>query len=73
MPMRNWWWYSETARAWSVGWDFAGRSRTWFPVYLSCLVTPQVRPGDVVSVYLANAKSPVYIDHLETRWLTAVN
>jgi hypothetical protein len=51
--------------------DFADRAETWFPVYLSCFVPSQARKGDMLSVYLANRKSPVYMRDLEMRWITA--
>lgn len=33
----------------------------------------EVRQDDVVSVYVWNDKSRVYVDDLEMRWLTPVN
>jgi hypothetical protein len=51
--------------------DFADRAETWFPVYLSCFVPSQAREGDMLSVYLANRTSPVYLRDLEMRWITA--
>ena len=58
-------WQSMTVR------DGAPKARTWFPVRLTAFVPPDVRPGDRVSVYLGNRQSPVYIDDLEMRWMTA--
>jgi hypothetical protein len=50
--------------------DFATHAQAWFPLYLSCFIPPQARKGDIVSVYLANPGSPVYIDQLQMRWIT---
>jgi hypothetical protein len=52
--------------------DFGRQARTWFPVYLSCFVPAQAQQGDLMSVYLTNDKSLVFIDDLQMRWLTAV-
>lgn len=52
--------------------DFGRQAGTWFPVYLSCFVPAQAQQGDLMSVYLTNDKSLVYIDDLQMRWLTAV-
>ena len=52
--------------------DGAVRARAWFPLYFTVAVPPEVRQGDVVSVYLSNENSLVYIDDLELRWITAV-
>jgi len=52
--------------------DGAVRARAWFPLYFTVAVPPEVRQGDVVSVYLSNENSLVYIGELELRWITAV-
>jgi hypothetical protein len=52
--------------------DFGRQARTWFPVYLSCFIPSQAQPGDLMSVYLTNDKSLVFIDDLQMRWLTAL-
>jgi hypothetical protein len=52
--------------------DGAVRVRAWFPLYFTVAVPAEVRQGDVVSVYLSNENSLVYIDDLELRWITAV-
>jgi hypothetical protein len=52
--------------------DGAVHERAWFPLYFTVAVPADVRQGDVVSVYLWNEKSVVYVDDLELRWITAV-
>jgi len=51
--------------------DGVRRTRTWVPVRFTAFVPPSVRQGDRVSVYLENRQSPVYVDDLEMRWITA--
>jgi hypothetical protein len=63
---RTYAWRNVTVR------DFGTQPRAWFPVFFSCFIPPKAQQGDSISVYLRNGKSPVYVDHLEMRWLTAV-
>ena len=60
-------WYHTAVRDGALG------ARTWFPVYLTCVMPKDVRQGDVVSVYVWNDKSRVYVHDLEMRWLTPAN
>jgi hypothetical protein len=64
---RPYYWYQTAVRDGAVG------VRTWFPVSLTCVMPKDVQQGDVVSVYLWNEKSPVFIDDLEMRWLRPVD
>jgi hypothetical protein len=52
--------------------DGAVRARAWFPLYFAVAVPAEVRQGDIVSVYLSNETSLVYIGDLELRLITAV-
>lgn len=51
--------------------DDATGAKTWFPVSLTAFVPADLQPGDRLSVYLTNRRTPVYIDALRVRWLTA--
>ena len=51
--------------------DAAPEARAWFPVSFTAFVPPDARQGDRISVDLENPRAPVYVDHLEMRWITA--
>lgn len=52
--------------------DYALQEKKWYDVYFTCIVPESVQIGDVLKVYLWNNREPVYVDEMETRWITAV-
>lgn len=63
---RGYYWYQTAVE------DGAPGPRTWFPIYLTCVMPGDVRQGDVASVYVWNDRSRVYVDDIELRWLAPV-